>query len=214
MGAIVVFLGLKVFISDDSQIFSAVIMRKSLKREAAIKKKICIQNYKQWYHTWPAKDFKDTVENRYIATIVGKLKWSLGITLAAPLMVNEGYLLQRCKLNFFKLVRDFKGEFLVFVHIYWYMIVKEEIFFFIEFFVQFFVWGGCRFWKYMICSFVSGGMLVQKLNPNDLQFENLKPFDGTMAYAQNKRQQIVMTEQYAQVYIYIVQICLTMHRTL
>ena len=66
----------------------------------------------------------------------------------------------------------------------------------------------------MICSFVSGGMLVQKLNPNDLQFENLKPFDGTMAYAQNKRQQIVMTEQYAQVYIYIVQICLTMHRTL
>ena len=42
-------------------------------------------------------------------------------------------------------------------------------------------------------------MLVQKLNPNDLQFENMKPFDGTMAYAQNKRQQIVMTEQYAQV---------------
>ena len=39
MGAIVVFLGLKVFISDDSKIFSAVIMRKSLKREAAIKKK-------------------------------------------------------------------------------------------------------------------------------------------------------------------------------
>ena len=39
MGAIVVFLGLKVFISDDSQFFSAVIMRKSLKREAAIKKK-------------------------------------------------------------------------------------------------------------------------------------------------------------------------------
>ena len=51
-----------------------------------------------------------------------------------------------------------------------------------------------------ICiAFASGGMLVQKLNPNDLQFENLKPFDGTMAYAQNKRQQIVMTEQYAQV---------------
>jgi len=43
----------------------------------------------------------------------------------------------------------------------------------------------------------SGGMLVQKLNLSDLQFEKLKPFDGTMAYAQNKRQQIIMTEQYA-----------------
>merc|ERR1711911_51253 len=31
----------------------------------------------------------------------------------------------------------------------------------------------------------------------DLQFEKMKPFDGTMAYAQNKRQQIIMTEQYA-----------------
>jgi len=44
----------------------------------------------------------------------------------------------------------------------------------------------------------SGGMLVQKLDIKDLQFETLKPFDGTMAYAQNKRQQVVMTEQYAQ----------------
>lgn len=43
----------------------------------------------------------------------------------------------------------------------------------------------------------SGGMLVQKLNLSDLQFEKMKPFDGTMAYAQNKRQQIVMSEQYA-----------------
>lgn len=43
----------------------------------------------------------------------------------------------------------------------------------------------------------SGGMLVQKLNSSDLQFEKMKPFDGTMAYAQNKRQQIIMTEQYA-----------------
>lgn len=43
----------------------------------------------------------------------------------------------------------------------------------------------------------SGGMLVQKLNTEDLQFEKMSPFDGTMAYAQNKRQQIVMTEQYA-----------------
>lgn len=43
----------------------------------------------------------------------------------------------------------------------------------------------------------SGGMLVQKLDPIDLSFEKLKPFDGTMAYAQNKRQQIVMTAEYA-----------------
>lgn len=46
----------------------------------------------------------------------------------------------------------------------------------------------------------SGGMLVQTLNINDLQFEKMKPFDGTMAYAQNKRQQVVMTEQYAKKY--------------
>jgi len=43
----------------------------------------------------------------------------------------------------------------------------------------------------------SGGMLVQKLNVNDLQFEKMSPFDGTMAYAQNKRQQIIMAEKYA-----------------
>lgn len=42
----------------------------------------------------------------------------------------------------------------------------------------------------------SGGMLVQKLNVEDLQFEK-GTFDGTMAYAQNKRQQIVMTERWA-----------------
>ena len=46
----------------------------------------------------------------------------------------------------------------------------------------------------------SGGMLVQNLNVTDLQFEKMKPFDGTMAYAQNKRQQVVMTEQYAKKY--------------
>lgn len=46
----------------------------------------------------------------------------------------------------------------------------------------------------------SGGMLVQKLNLKDLQFKQMKPFDGTMAYAQNKRQQVVMTEQYATIY--------------
>ncbi|XP_060642863.2 dehydrogenase/reductase SDR family member 12 [Anolis sagrei] len=42
----------------------------------------------------------------------------------------------------------------------------------------------------------SGGMLVQKLNVSDLQTENAT-FDGTMVYAQNKRQQVVMTEQWA-----------------
>ena len=40
-------------------------------------------------------------------------------------------------------------------------------------------------------------MLVQKLDADDLNLENMKPFDGTMAYAQNKRQQIVMTAEYA-----------------
>lgn len=42
----------------------------------------------------------------------------------------------------------------------------------------------------------SGGMLVQKLNVEDLHFEK-GTFDGTMAYAQNKRQQVVMTERWA-----------------
>ncbi|XP_016337306.1 dehydrogenase/reductase SDR family member 12-like [Sinocyclocheilus anshuiensis] len=42
----------------------------------------------------------------------------------------------------------------------------------------------------------SGGMLVQKLNVEELQFEK-GSFDGTMAYAQNKRQQVIMTEQWA-----------------
>ncbi|KFV71106.1 Dehydrogenase/reductase SDR family member 12, partial [Dryobates pubescens] len=42
----------------------------------------------------------------------------------------------------------------------------------------------------------SGGMLVQKLNLSDLQSAN-GAFDGTMVYAQNKRQQVVLTEQWA-----------------
>ena len=37
----------------------------------------------------------------------------------------------------------------------------------------------------------SGGMLTQKLDVDDLQFAKMKPFDGTMAYAQNKRQQVL-----------------------
>ncbi|XP_056600370.1 dehydrogenase/reductase SDR family member 12 isoform X1 [Triplophysa dalaica] len=42
----------------------------------------------------------------------------------------------------------------------------------------------------------SGGMLVQQLNAGDLQTERA-PFDSTMVYAQNKRQQVVMTEFWA-----------------
>ncbi|XP_014772293.1 dehydrogenase/reductase SDR family member 12 [Octopus bimaculoides] len=45
----------------------------------------------------------------------------------------------------------------------------------------------------------SGGMLVQKLNVTDLQNDN-SPYDGTMAYAHNKRQQVIMSEQYARKY--------------
>ncbi|XP_045616177.1 dehydrogenase/reductase SDR family member 12 [Procambarus clarkii] len=48
-----------------------------------------------------------------------------------------------------------------------------------------------------VVTVTSGGMLVQKLDYADLQFEKMYPYDGTMAYAQNKRQQVVMTEQYA-----------------
>ncbi|XP_072301363.1 dehydrogenase/reductase SDR family member 12 [Eucyclogobius newberryi] len=42
----------------------------------------------------------------------------------------------------------------------------------------------------------SGGMLTQKLNVDDLQFEK-GAFDGTMVYAQNKRQQVIFTERWA-----------------
>ena len=42
-------------------------------------------------------------------------------------------------------------------------------------------------------------MLTNKLDPDDLQTER-KSFDGTMVYAQNKRQQIVMTEKWAKKY--------------
>lgn len=46
----------------------------------------------------------------------------------------------------------------------------------------------------------SGGMLVMKMDPHDLQFENFRNFDGTYAYAQNKRQQVVMTRRWAEQY--------------
>ena len=42
-------------------------------------------------------------------------------------------------------------------------------------------------------------MLV-KLDVGDLQFEKMNPFEGTMAYAQNKRQQVVMTKRWAEKY--------------
>uniref|UniRef100_UPI003AAE03AA dehydrogenase/reductase SDR family member 12 isoform X1 n=1 Tax=Centroberyx gerrardi TaxID=166262 RepID=UPI003AAE03AA len=42
----------------------------------------------------------------------------------------------------------------------------------------------------------SGGMLVQKLCVDNLQSKR-GYFDGTMVYAQNKRQQVVLTEQWA-----------------
>uniref|UniRef100_A0A8C1ZSM1 Flj13639 n=1 Tax=Cyprinus carpio TaxID=7962 RepID=A0A8C1ZSM1_CYPCA len=42
----------------------------------------------------------------------------------------------------------------------------------------------------------SGGMLVQKLRTGNLQSQRGR-YDGTMVYAQNKRQQMVMTEQFA-----------------
>uniref|UniRef100_A0A7N9APD5 Dehydrogenase/reductase SDR family member 12-like n=1 Tax=Mastacembelus armatus TaxID=205130 RepID=A0A7N9APD5_9TELE len=45
----------------------------------------------------------------------------------------------------------------------------------------------------------SGGMLVQKLRVNDLQSET-GCFDGVMVYAQNKRQQVVLTQQWAKAY--------------
>lgn len=43
----------------------------------------------------------------------------------------------------------------------------------------------------------SGGMLTHKLDPVDLNHKNMRKFDGTMVYAQNKRQQVVMTEHLA-----------------
>lgn len=48
-----------------------------------------------------------------------------------------------------------------------------------------------------VITVTSGGMLVNKLDAKDLNFEKVKTFDGTFAYAQNKRQQVVMTEDLA-----------------
>jgi len=46
----------------------------------------------------------------------------------------------------------------------------------------------------------SGGMLVQKLDTVDLQAAKMAKYDGTMVYAQNKRQQVEMTEEWAKKY--------------
>lgn len=46
----------------------------------------------------------------------------------------------------------------------------------------------------------SGGMLTKKLDIEDLQHGKMEPFDGTMVYAQNKRQQVIMTHEYAKKY--------------
>uniref|UniRef100_UPI00358F6FDB dehydrogenase/reductase SDR family member 12 isoform X2 n=1 Tax=Myxine glutinosa TaxID=7769 RepID=UPI00358F6FDB len=45
----------------------------------------------------------------------------------------------------------------------------------------------------------SGGMLVQQLDVKDLQHEH-GTFDGTMVYAQNKRQQVVLTEHWSRLH--------------
>jgi len=48
-----------------------------------------------------------------------------------------------------------------------------------------------------VITVTSGGMLLVKLDYNDLQFEHMKPFDGAMAYSHNKRQQVVMTDYWS-----------------
>lgn len=44
----------------------------------------------------------------------------------------------------------------------------------------------------------SGGMLLEKLDCDDPQLSKQEPFDGVRSYAQNKRQMVVMAEQYAE----------------
>ena len=43
-------------------------------------------------------------------------------------------------------------------------------------------------------------MLLKKLDASDLQSEKMATFDGAMVYAQNKRQQVVLTEYWAKTY--------------
>ncbi|XP_076059024.1 uncharacterized protein LOC143035845 [Oratosquilla oratoria] len=46
----------------------------------------------------------------------------------------------------------------------------------------------------------SGGMFTVKLDSEDLMFARMDPFNGALAYSQNKRQQVVMTFCYAQMF--------------
>jgi len=50
-----------------------------------------------------------------------------------------------------------------------------------------------------VVTVTSGGMLTQKLMLDDLQYEK-GTFDGTAAYAQQKRQQVCITEEWARAY--------------
>ncbi|MCL4140215.1 UNVERIFIED_CONTAM: hypothetical protein GTU68_036065, partial [Idotea baltica] len=44
----------------------------------------------------------------------------------------------------------------------------------------------------------NAGMLLVKLDPHDLNFEDMNPFSGPLSYSQTKRQQIAMNFAYAQ----------------
>jgi len=46
----------------------------------------------------------------------------------------------------------------------------------------------------------SGGMLTEKLEVDDLHFSKWKKYDGTRAYAQNKRAQVLLTHHWAELY--------------
>jgi len=50
-----------------------------------------------------------------------------------------------------------------------------------------------------VITVTSGGMLTQKLQLDDLQFEK-GTFDGTRAYAQQKRQQVAITEEWSKMH--------------
>lgn len=54
--------------------------------------------------------------------------------------------------------------------------------------------------KPRILTVSSGGMLTHKLDHEDLDHNKMSKFDGTQVYAQNKRQQVVMTEHWAKKY--------------
>lgn len=51
-----------------------------------------------------------------------------------------------------------------------------------------------------VVTVASGGMYTQRLNVEDLEFEKMNPFDEVMAYAQNKRQQVILTEMWQKKY--------------